>query len=146
MPAHAADSSSLKVAGGRLYSHTWRGTIQLTMSFAKWNYQVAAKYRGSSKVQYIKTQWVCSASVRNSATVSAGISSKGINGSYSSSWRTVKHGSYWLNTKGQKEASYRSNCVVSPFRDYRSGTIAVKNTAIVKLKGDAAPRSISSVE
>ncbi|MBP3222472.1 MAG: hypothetical protein J6M18_00905 [Actinomycetaceae bacterium] len=146
MPAHAADSSSLNVPGGKLYSNTWRGFWQWPGNAVKWDYQVSAKYVGTGKVERIRTDWTCSASMRSSASLSVTASRKSISASYSSSWQTVKQSAYWVNTKGQKEASYRSNCVVTPRKDYRTNTITITNKASVKLKGNAKTYYIYSAE
>ncbi|OSX55616.1 hypothetical protein B7H16_00375 [Anoxybacillus ayderensis] len=41
-------------------------------------------------------------------------------------------------------SSWRSNIIISPYKDYRSDTISTINTAYVKLKGDPRTFYISA--
>ena len=135
---------------GTLKSNAWRtyGDGEKIGNTRQWDYQVSAVYSGSQRVEYIKTTWQASASLRNSAsiTVSLGVGdSVSATAGGSSSWQPTKPiAKYFMNTKGQKESSYRSNMFVSPAKDYRSGTISIANTATVKLIGDAKPYQITA--
>ncbi len=111
----------------------------------KWDYQVSAKYSGSKTVERIRTTWQSSADLRNSASISMGVSADGVEAGASSSWQSkTTKAKYWENSNGAKTSSWRSNIVVSPSRNYRSYTIATTNTAKVKLKGDKKTYEISA--
>jgi hypothetical protein len=111
----------------------------------QWSYQVSAVYSGSYDVETIRTTWQGSASLRNSASITLGISQSGGNAGASSSWQTVSTvAKYWENSNGSKTSDYSSNMVVTPAIDYRSSTIGLINTARVKLKADAKPYEISA--
>lgn len=132
---------------GTLTSNVWRQSGDGTVSgnTLQWDYQVSAVYEGTYKVEYIRTTWQGSASLRNGASISLGISGSGASAGSSSSWQTVKTvEKYWENSNGAKESSWRSNMVVTPRVDYRSRTIGLVNTAKVKLKDDPRPYEISS--
>lgn len=73
------------------------------------------------------------------------VGSGGVSIATSSSRETVSTPKkYWENSNGAKSADDRSNIVISPARDYNADTIAIINTATVKLKGDPKPYSISA--
>lgn len=129
---------------GKITSNTWRSGESYSGNTVQWNYQVSAVYSGSKDVQRIRTTWTGSASMRNGGSLSLGLSTTGVTVGGSSSWQSVSQTGYWENTKGQKTSSWRSNLVVSPSRDYRDGTVAVTNTALVKLKVDARTFSVTS--
>ena len=132
---------------GTLISNAWRETGDGTVSgnTLQWEYQVSAVYQGSNEVERIRTTWQGSASLRNGASISLGISGSGVSAGSGSQWQTVKTvEKYWENNNGSKESSWRSNMIVTPKVDYRSGTIGLINTAMVKLKNDAKTYEISS--
>lgn len=137
-------------AGARLTSDTWCGTRVRSGSTYQWDYQVAAKvnlgFNTGYQVERIRTTWIVGASLRNSASLDIGVSKDGtFKAGGSSSWQNVESKpKYWENTKGQKEASYRTNFIVKPARDYRDSTRYVTNTAFVKLKNNAKTYEISS--
>lgn len=130
---------------GTLTSNVWRsdGDGSVSGNTRQWTYQVSAVVGGSQRVAEIRTTWTGGASLRNSASISltAG-SSVGV--SASSSWQNVTQTKYWYNTNGARSASYRSNMVAAPSRDYRAGTIYLMNTAFVKFHGDARNWQITS--
>lgn len=144
----SSNANELKIPGGKgkLTSNTWRSTSGKKQgNTIQWNYQVSAVYSGNRAVEYIKTSWKASASLRKSASINLGISGSGASAGTSQSWQYVSTPrKSWMNTKGQKISDYRSNVVISPHKDYRTNTISVTNTSTVKLKGDAKPYSISS--
>ena len=144
----SADSKSYTIPGGQgtLTSNAWRSTTpDLSGNTYQWDYQVSAVYTGSKTVSSIRTTWKGSASLKNSASISLGISGSGANAGGSSAWQNVSTvAKYWENSNGAKESSYRSNMVVTPRADYRSGTISITNTARVVLKGDAKPYEITA--
>lgn len=131
---------------GTITSNVWRSTSGTTSgNTIQWNYQVSAVYSGSQKVESIRTTWNATASMRNSANISLGVSNSGSNATVGSSWRnTTTPTKYWENNNGSKESSYSSNVVISPKGDYRTGTISVIATAKVKLVGDNKPYEISA--
>ncbi len=131
---------------GTLYSNSWRSTSPTSSgNIYKWDYQVSAVYEGDRAVEWIRTTWQGSASLRNSASISLGISDSEVSVGASSSWQTANTVSkYWENTKGQKIADYGSNMIVTPSKDYRTGTISIANTAKVKLVDDAKTYEITS--
>ncbi|MDR1018370.1 MAG: hypothetical protein LBM02_06675 [Lachnospiraceae bacterium] len=142
------DSSTLTIPAskGKLTSNAWRSVLpKISGNTYKWNYVVSAKYSGKKKVSSIKTSWYGSASLRNSASISLGISDSSVSAGASYTWRYVKTKTkYWNNTNGAKIADYSSNMIVSPRRDYRDGTISIINVASVKLKGDSKTYQISA--
>lgn len=144
----SSQGKSYKIPGnqGTLTANVWRSTSgSVSGNTIQWSYQVSAVYSGSKKVESIRTTWKASASMRNSASISLGVSNSGSNASASSSWSTTSTKTkYWENNNGAKEASYRSNVVISPKKDYRTGTISVVNTAKVKLAGDKKTYEISA--
>ncbi|MFE3574036.1 hypothetical protein [Lysinibacillus sp. NPDC059133] len=144
----ASQGKSYNIPGsqGTLTSNVWRTTAgQTSGNTVQWDYQVSAVYSGSEKVESIRTTWNASASMRNSANISLGISDSGANAGGGSSWATTSTKTkYWENNNGAKESSYRSNVIVSPKKDYRTGTISVVNTAKVKLSGDKKSYEISA--
>jgi len=140
-PCYASSQSNsitLPSNYGKLTSNVWRTTIgKVSGNSIQWNYQVSSVYSGSKKVSTIKATWKGSASLRNGANFSIGIGADSIKVGIGSTWRTISQSGCWVNTNGAKSASYRSNIIVTPKRDYRSGTICVQNTAYLKLKGDS---------
>lgn len=141
-----AKSYTIPGSQGILTSNVWRSTAGRTSgNTLQWDYQVSAVYSGSKKVESIRTTWKASASMRNSANISLGISNSGADAGGGSSWATTSTQiKYWENSNGAKESSYSSNVIISPKGDYRTGTISVFNTAKVKLSGDKKPYEISS--
>ncbi len=142
------NSKSYTIPGGKgtLTSNAWRSIIGSSSGNTyQWDYQVSAVYSGKYAVSSIRTTWKGSASLRNSASIDLGISESGVSAGGGSSWQNVNTVTkYWENTNGAKESSYRSNMVVSPKQDYRSNTIAITNTARVKLSKDAKPYEITA--
>ncbi|MFT8928816.1 MAG: hypothetical protein ABF969_05720 [Sporolactobacillus sp.] len=141
-----ANSYTLPGGEGEITSNAWRSSSGTKSgNTIQWDYQVSAVYSGKYKVESIRTTWQASASLRNSASINLGISGSGVSVGTGSSWNTTKtKKKYWENDNGAKESDYRSNIVVSPSKDYRTGTISIVNTAKVKLKSDAKPYSISA--
>ena len=143
-----SNSKYLSIPGGKgkLTANAWRSTNETTSGNTyQWDYQVSAVYSGKYAVEKIRTTWVGSASLRNSASISLGITGSGVNAGVGSSWQNVETKiKYWENNNGAKNSSARSNMIVSPRKDYRKDTIAIKNTARVKLKVDAKPYEISA--
>ncbi|EID42606.1 hypothetical protein GT20_3288 [Parageobacillus thermoglucosidasius TNO-09.020] len=131
---------------GTLTSNVWRSTsATYSGNTIQWDWQVSAVYSGNVTVEMIKTEWYSTASLRNSASITMGVSGDGASAGASSSWQTVQTKvKYWTNTNGAKSSSWRSNIVIAPEKDYRSGTIATINTAYVKLKGDPRTYYISA--
>lgn len=131
---------------GTLTANAWRSTKETTSgNTLQWDYQVSAVYAGSKTVESIRTSWCGSASLRNSATLTLGISESGITVGAGSSWTQVTTPvKYWENSNGAKSSDYRSNLTVSPKRDYRADTISLSNTARVVLKGDPKPYEITA--
>ncbi|MGX8795295.1 hypothetical protein ACR6HW_04220 [Fusibacter sp. JL298sf-3] len=123
---------------GKLISNAWRSTSETESgNTLQWDYQVSAVYEGDVIVKEIRTTWVASASLRNSASIDVGVSSDGVSIGGGSSWETVETPvKYWSNTNGAKTSDYRSNIVVKPAIDYREDTIAIENEAKVVLDGD----------
>ncbi|KAA8815595.1 hypothetical protein EMB92_09270 [Bifidobacterium callitrichos] len=142
------DSEPLTIPGGKgtLTSNAWRSSsYTVSGNTLKWDYQVSAVYSGNRKVSKIRTTWKGSASLRNSASINLGISSSGGSAGAGGGWQYVSTvAKYWENNNGAKEASYRSNMVVAPARDYRSDTISIVNTARVQLSGDKKSYEISA--
>lgn len=142
------NSKSYSIPGGKgtITSNAWRSTSATSSGNTyQWDYQVSAVYSGNYAVSSIRTTWRGSASLRNSASIDLGISDSGVSAGGGSSWQNVNTVTkYWENTNGAKESSYRSNMVVTPKKDYRSGTISITNTARVKLSKDAKPYEISA--
>lgn len=143
-----AQGKELTLPGGQgtLISNAWRSTFETTSGNTyQWDYQVSAVYSGSKTVESIKTSWYGGASLRNSGSISLGVSDSGASVGSSSSWQYITTPvKYWENTNGAKSSDYRSNLVVSPRRDYRSGTISITNTARVKLKGNPKPYEVTA--
>lgn len=124
---------------GKITSNAWRSrNAETAGNTYQWDYQVSAVYSGKNAVSSIRTTWRGSASLRNSAFISLGVSNSGVSAGASSSWQNINTVTkYWENTNGAKESSCRSNMVVTPRKDYRSGTVSIINTARVKLSKDA---------
>lgn len=131
---------------GTLTSNAWRQTVHTASGNTyQWDYQVSAVYKGSKSVQYIQTAWKARASLKNSASISLGISDSSASAGGSSSWTQVTTvEKYWKNSNGSKTADYRSNIVVGPKSEYKQFSIYLTNTATVKLKGDPKPYSITA--
>ena len=132
---------------GTLTSNAWRTTGNgfISGNTRQWNYQVSAEYKGSKTVEKIRTTWRGSASLRNSASITLGISNSGGSAGTSSSWQSVNTVSkYWENSNGAKSSSWSSNMIVTPSKDYRDNTIALVNTAVVILTCDKRPFEISA--
>lgn len=132
--------------GGYLYSNAWRSTDETKSGNTyQWDYQVSAEYTGSATVSEIRTTWHGSASLRSGAGMNIGISGTGVNASASSNWQTVTTvDKYWSNTNGAKNASWRSNMIVTPYKDYRANTISIINEAYLKVNGNKKPYTISA--
>lgn len=143
------DTESLNLPGGqgKITSNAWRttGNGSVSGNTRKWDYQVSAVYSGSKTVQRIRSTWWGGASLRNGASFSLGISGSGVTVSSGSTWThiTTKK-KYWENTNGAKSSSWRSNMVIAPSKDYRSDTIYIANTALVKVKTDTRTFQISA--
>jgi hypothetical protein len=150
VPANAtSDSDYLTIPGskGKITSNAWRTTGNGTASgnTLKWDYQVSAVYSGSKTVEKIRTTWTAGASLRNSANISVGVSGSGVNAGAGSGWQWKgTKAKYWENSNGTKVADWRSNISVAPKKDYRKDTIALTNTAKVKLKSDAKSYEITA--
>lgn len=131
---------------GTLTSNAWRQTNKTESgNTLQWDYQVSAVYSGSKTVESIRTSWYGGASLKNSASISLGISGSGANVGAGSSWQYITTPvKYWENSNGAKSSDYRSNLTVSPKADYRSDTISLTNTAKVKLAGDPKPYEITA--
>lgn len=135
----------LTVPGGKLRVNVWRSTNKKQSGNTyEWDYQVSAVYTGTKTVSKIRITWYASASLRNSASISLGISGTSVTAGAGSSWQTVKTKTkYWENSNGAKTSDYRSNVVIGPAKDYREDTITVYATARVVLSGDAKPYEVS---
>ena len=131
---------------GTLTSNVWRSTAATSSgNTLQWDWQVSAVYTGSKTVERIRTSWKSTASLRNSASISMGVSADGGSAGVSSSWQTVSTVlKYWENSNGAKSSDWRSNIVIGPSVDYRSGTIVTTNTALVKLSSDPKAYEISA--
>lgn len=143
----ASNSRTYNIPGnkGKLTSNAWRSRLNSSGNTYQCDYQVSSEYSGDHTVESIRATWQGSASLRNSASISLGVSGDGASAGASSSWSTVKTvAKYWENSNGSKNSSYRSNMVISPSVDYRSNTVSIVNTARVKLKGDEKPYEISA--
>lgn len=140
-----SDQSKLKVPKGSLVADVWRGQGKRSGNTIKWNYQVSSKYKGKKAVKWIQTKWYSSASLRNSASISLGLSKSTARASKSSSWKRVATATkYWKNSNGSKSADWRSNAVVGPSKDYRLRSIYTCNTGTVRLKGYPKKYEISA--
>jgi hypothetical protein len=140
-----AKSYKLPASQGTLISNTWRQNgYDASGNTAQWDYQVSAVYSGSKAVERIRSTWTGSASLRNGGSLSLGLSKGGVTVGASSSWQYVSQTGYWQNSNGAKSSSWRSNFIVAPRVDYRSDTVSIMNTALVKLKSSAQTYSISS--
>ena len=131
---------------GTLTSNCWRQTTAtVSGNTLQWSWQVSAVYSGSKTVESIKTQWYSSASLRNSASISMGISGDGASASISSTWQVISTAQkYWNNTNGATESDYIGNIAIGPSSDYMSNSICTYNTASVKLSGDPKVYSITA--
>lgn len=143
-----AQANVLTIPGGQgtLTSNCWRQTTATQSgNTLQWAWQVSAVYSGTKTVQSIKTEWYSTASLRNSASISMGISADGGSASASSSWQTISTvKKYWNNTNGATESDYLGNIAIGPSVDYRSSTICTFNTAYVKLSSDPKTYSITA--
>lgn len=148
---YAVDKEYIIPGGkGTLTANAWRtrGDGKKVGNTRQWDYQVSAVYSGYHQVEYIKTSWQAGASLSNSASLTIGLGmgeTVSASSGGSSSWQYVTPtAKYYMNTKGQREVSYRSNMYVAPEIDYRSGSISIVNTAIVKLAGDSTKYQITA--
>ncbi|WP_379001058.1 hypothetical protein [Metabacillus niabensis] len=144
--AHAAkDDNSVNTPYGKLTSNAWRSPLTTSGNTYQFNYQTSAIYSGNKSVDWIKTTWEACASLRNSASMSIGISVDGASASSSSSWQNVCKSAYWQNSNGAKGAySNRRNAVIKPRIDYKGSSVSIQNEAKVKIKGDARSWSINA--
>lgn len=134
----AYDDDTNKTPYGNLVSNAWRSGLTTSGNTYQLSYQTSAVYSGSNTVESIRTSWEVCASLRNSASMSIGITADGASASSSSSWQNVCKNSYWQNTNGAKGAySETRKAVIKPSKDYRSGTVSIENEARLKIKGDA---------
>ncbi|MBN8193349.1 hypothetical protein JI667_14460 [Bacillus sp. NTK074B] len=141
----ASDSSYVSTPYGKLTSNAWRSSLSSSGNTYQFTYQTSAVYSGSNSVDWIKTTWEACASLRNSASMSIGISADGVSAGSSSSWQNVCQSAYWQNSNGAKGAySETRNAVIKPSADYRSGTVSIQNEAKVKIKGDARSWSVNA--
>ena len=144
----ASGSTRMNIPGnaGTITSNVWRHTQPLqTGNNLNWGYQVSAVYTGTRAVERIRTTWVVSSTMRKSARITVGVSNDGWRASSSSNWQTVRSAPrFWQNSNGAKTSSWRSNIIITPRQDYRSGSLAVTNTALVKLRTDARTFEISA--
>ncbi|MEI5909709.1 hypothetical protein WAK64_22215 [Bacillus spongiae] len=143
----ASDSETLTLPSGygTLKSDAWRGSLTTSGNTYKFDYQTSAVYSGSYNVEYIKTTWEVCASLRNSATMSIGISSTGVTAGAGSTWQNKCDSAYWQNSNGATGAySERRNAVIKPSVDYRSGTVSLQNEAKLKIKGDARSWTVNA--
>jgi len=143
-----SQSKDYLIPGGKgtLTSNVWRSTsATYSGNTIQWDWQVSAVYSGNEVVETIKTEWYSSASLRSSASITMGVSGDGASAGASSSWQTIQTKvKYWENSNGANNSSWRSNIIISPYKDYRSDTISTINTAYVKLKGDPRTFYISA--
>lgn len=125
---------------GKLYVRVWRGDGKESGNTRKWDYLVSAKYLRRKKkvrVKSIRISWQGGASLRNGASISLGISDSGVSVGAYEKWTYVKTKvKYWINTKGQNNASYRSNLVAAPSQDYKRWSVWLINTGKLRIKGD----------
>ncbi|MFE7062089.1 hypothetical protein ACFVAD_08045 [Sutcliffiella sp. NPDC057660] len=143
----ASDSNTVNMPTGygSLTSNAWRSGLTISGNTYQFEYQTSAVYSGSKSVDWIRTSWEACASLRNSASMSIGISNDGVSAGSSSSWQNVCKGAYWQNSNGAKGAySERRNAVIKPRADYRSGTVSIQNEAKVKVVGDARSWSVNA--
>ncbi|GFN31238.1 hypothetical protein [Paenibacillus xylaniclasticus] len=123
---------------GKLTSNAWRSSLTISGNTLQFDYMTSAVYDGTKTVDWIKTSWEVCSSLRNSASMSIGISADGVQAGVSSSWQNVCQSAYWQNSNGAKGAySNQRNAVIKPSADYRSGTVSIQNEAKLKIKGDA---------
>ena len=141
-----AKSKTLPAGKGKIISNAWRTTFKYQVGNTyQWDYRVSAVYEGEYDVKRIRTTWQGSASLRNSASITLGISNSGVEAGTSSSWQSTSTVSkYWENSNGSSSSWYSSNMIVTPSSDYRNNTISIINTALVELDGDPMPYQISS--
>jgi len=123
---------------GKLTSNAWRSSLSVSGNTYQFDYMTSAVYDGTKSVEYIKTSWEVCSSLRNSASMSIGISADGVEAGSGSSWQNVCQSAYWQNSNGATGAySNQRNAVIKPSADYRSGTVSIQNEAKLKIKGDA---------
>jgi len=142
-----SQSNDLQISGGagKITSNVWRSTFKTSSGNTyQWDYEVSAVYTGSRTVTRIKTEWTISASLKESASMTIGVSDKGVSAGASASWKSVSESGSWTNNNGAKSASKRSNIVIAPKAHYKSNTISVINTASVTIQGDARTFSINA--
>ncbi|MCA1322355.1 hypothetical protein LC085_20970 [Bacillus tianshenii] len=143
----ASDSNYVNMPSGygKLTSNAWRSSLTTSGNTYQFEYQTSAVYSGTKSVDWIKTTWEACASLRNSASMSIGISADGVSAGSSSSWQNVCQSAYWQNSNGAKGAySERRNAVIKPRADYRTGTVSIQNEAKVKVVGDARSWSVNA--
>jgi len=123
---------------GTLTSNVYMQTLPtISGDTYQYNYQVSAVYSGNCTVERIRTTWQGSADMKTSGSISLGLGDS-VSASSSSSWQNIKTVTkYYENTDGAKTAWYSSNMIIAPSSDYEWFTVALVNTALVKLKGDA---------
>ena len=145
---NSSNAKSLTIPNneGKITANAYRSTFGTDSgNTIQWDYQVSAVYEGTLTVEKIRTTWQGSASLRNSANISLGVGGDSVSASSGSTWQSVNTVvKYYENTNGSKTAWYKSNMIVAPKADYRTFTIALVNTAYVKLKGDAMPYQITA--
>ncbi|WP_341281206.1 hypothetical protein [Paenibacillus sp. FSL H8-0537] len=131
---------------GTLTSNVWRATVATSSgNTLQWDWQVSAVYSGTKIVSSIRTSWSSTASLRNSANISMGVAADGVSAGGGSAWAsTTTVLKFWENANGSKSSDWRSNIVIGPSTDYRSGTIVTTNTAKVKLSSDPKYYEISA--
>lgn len=135
--------------GGTITANAWRSTsASISGNTYQWDYQVSSVYSGSRTVERIRCTWKASASLRYSGSLTMSISSGttvAVSAGASSTWQTTTTPEkYWENNNGSKTAWERSNIVVSPSKDYRSGTVAVYSNASVKVSKDSKTYTINA--
>lgn len=87
-----AQEKPLPIPGGQgtLTSNAWRQTHESKSgNTLQWDYQVSASYSGNKTVESIRTSWYGGASLRNSASISLGISESGVTVCASSGWQFI---------------------------------------------------------
>ena len=144
MNTRGSQEKTYTIPGGKgtLISNVWLQEIgTISGATRQWDYQSSAKYKGNKKVHGIKTAWTIHATMRNCSTLSVTLKSGEEGGEFSASksseWQNIKTREfYFLNTKGQKESSYRSNFIITPWWDYKLGSCSIINRASLVLEND----------
>ncbi len=136
----ASQGKKFIIPGGKgtLTANAWRSSYPTTSGNTyQWDYEVSAVYSGDRRVESIRTSWQGGASLRNSASISLGLTNSGITAGSGSSWQYINTPvKYYENIGGYTVSDYRSNLVIRPSVDYRNNTISLINTAKVKLAKD----------